>query len=1018
MQKYFCLFIIFFSIFCSGISYSQNVQLKGKVISSADSIPLLGATVYIKGTSFGSLTNIDGEFSIRAKDVNPENELKITYLGYQSKTIKIGSKRSFLVYLMPDEEQLDEVIITTSYGTAKPKEEVVGSITQINSREINTNQSFESVDKMIEGLAPGVQVVSNTQVGTATSINIRGQGTFTPLSGNVLNASAQPLIIVDGIILSEESGFDDEIFDAGGSRFGEELLNPLSKIPPEDIESISILKDAAAVSIYGADGANGVILITTKKGRSSKMQVNVTQQIGISNAINRIDFLSGPQYHNLLVEYYLNTGETLQSATALAGSSTTDTNWFDLMNESGFFSRTQFNISQKKGKFNYRGSISYLVNDEAQVGNEFQNLRGNLNLGFEHKGFSASLSFSPSLVQKSNPNQLFSFPLPPNVSPFDEDGNFTIIQTGVLGNPLAVLEQNLSEAETVGLITSLNLSYKFNEHWTARVIGGLDYTDKVQDRYFSGDNSSGRLSGVFEVDGVTYPEWGRKIRFERGVENFTLNATASYQKTFNEKHNLDGLIGTEINEQKNTNRRILGSGFIEQSKNNSFDDANEVAVNSFTSENARRSFFTQINYDFNKKYFLTGSIRQDESSAFGGDVNAAYNGALGASWVLSKENFMQGLEKLNFLRWRVSYGSSGNSRIGSFRAQGLYNLDINDLNGYNTNDSAFPASAPNANLSWERNIKFNTGIDLKFFNNRLDFTAEVYRDEITDIISSTNIVPESGFTDVQANVGSMENTGIELAINALLVDKDKFSWRFRANYSRNRNKVLSVENLSSEFSSSERASALRVGESTSAIWGVEWAGVDPATGRNLYRKDGELYDGITYRENFDNVDWEIIGDRLPDFFGSFQHQFQIGKNLNITARFLYSYGGDFLMDRSLEATDELFTTRNMIVETGDVWRQPGDIARNSRFDPSMPIIRNSTKYVYEVSYIKFQNLSINYNIENKLTEKLNISRFSIFVNADNLAYWYKNAGPGNDVEELRFTYPEMRTITCGFKLGF
>ena len=999
------------------ISLAQNIELTGRVLSATDSLPLFGATVYVKNTSLGTQTNFDGEFRIRATGILSENTLVVTYLGYKKSNIEIGNRRNFLIYLIPDKEQLDEVIITTSYGTAKPKEEVVGSITQLSNKEINTNQSFESIDKMIEGLAPGVQVVSNTQVGTATSINIRGQGTFTPLTGNVLNASSQPLIIVDGVILSEESGFDDVIFDGGG-RFGEEFLNPLSKIPPENIESISILRDAAAVSIYGADGANGVILITTKSGRSKELKVNISQQMGISNPINEIRYLSGSEYYDLLVEYYQNTGESLQNAQTLAGSSTTNTDWFDLMNESGFFSRTQFNLEQNRGKFNYRASVSYLVNDEVQVGNEFQSIRGSLNIGYDNKKFSANLRLTPSFIQKNTPNQLFSFPLPPNVSPLDDEGNFTIIETGVLGNPLAVLEQNQSEAETIGLLASLNLSYKFNEHWTARVIGGIDYTDKVQNRYFSGENSSGRLSGTFDVDGQTFPNWGRKIRFDRNVRNFTFNATVSYQKTFNEKHNLDGLIGSEINEETNENTRTLGSGFITQSTNNSFSDANDVQRNSFTSENARRSLFGQVNYNFNKTYFLTGSIRRDESSAFGGDVNAAVNGALGASWVLSNEKFFESSENVDFLRLRVSYGSSGNSRIGSYRAQGLYTVDLTGFDGYNSGSFAFPATAPNPNLSWERNIKFNTGIDFKLFNKRLELTAEFYRDKITDIISSTNIVPESGFTTVISNVGSMENTGYEMALNALLIDKKNFSWRFRANYSQNRNKVLSVENLSSEFSSSERAAALRVGASTSAIWGIEWAGVDPSTGRNLYRRDGEIYDGATYTENFNEQDWEIVGDRLPDFFGSFQHQFQIGKNLNITARFLYTYGEDFLLNRTLEVTDQLLTSRNMIAETANVWRQPGDIARNSRLGPSQPIIRNSTKYLYEVSFIKFQNLSINYNVDAKFLEKLSIDSFSIFANADNLGYWYKNAGPGNDVSELRFTYPEMQTITLGVNFGF
>lgn len=1013
-MKYLFTAILFISL-VNFTQAQQSRRITGKVFSAQDSIPLPSANITVKGSKKGAITDFDGRFiyQLIAENIE-ETELIISYLGFKSKTIKVGSKNTFSIYLEPSEDELGEVVITSSYGTNKLREEVVGSISQLSNKDINTLQSFESVDKMIEGIAPGVQIQANSQLGTATQINIRGQGTFTSLTGNLLNASAQPLIIVDGVILSEENGFDDDLFD-GGSRFGEEFLNPLTKIPPEEIESISILKDAAAVSVYGADGANGVILITTKKGKSKAFDVTVSQQSGFSNPINEIDYLSGPQYHSVLVQYYLNNGESLANATNLAGSSTINTNWFNLMNETGSFSRTRVGVSGSKGDFGFRSSISYLLNDEAQVGNSFSNLSGTFGVSYKKEKFSADFRLVPTLVNKTNPNSLFSFPLPPNVSPFQEDGSFTIIDTGVLGNPLAVLEQNQSDARTIGLLGSLNLNYQINENWSVKTILGLDYTEKDQDRFFSGENASGRLSGFFDANGETYPNWGRKVNYNRNNQRFTFNQIVSYQKEIDENHSIDGILGFEAAEENITNQRTFGSGFIEQTRSASFEDANDVRKASFTSENARTSIFSQLNYDYQKKYFVTGSLRQDQSSAFGGDVNAAINGALGVSWVISKEDFFEKIDGIDFLRLRTSYGSSGNSRIGSFRARGLYNIDVLDFNGYNGGISAFPQSAPNPRLSWEKNIKFNTGLDLNFWNKRVNFTIEYYRDVITDIISSTNIIPESGFTTVQANTGSMMNQGVEVSLRAKLVEKENFKYDFNFIFSRNANEVLTIENLSSAFSSAERASALRVGESTTAIWGLNFIGIDPATGRELFTKDGQVYDGATYRELFDNQDWEIIGDRLPSFFGSFQHSFVIHKQWSIRARFLYSWGEDILLSRDLESTEQLLPTRNMIVNTLDYWQQPGDVARNPRPGAGQPIFSNTSRYVYDTSHIKFQNLTINYNLKPAFVERFKLKAAAIFVNMDNIAYWYKNESPKgqNGIRELRFRYPEMRTITIG-----
>ncbi|WP_019038591.1 SusC/RagA family TonB-linked outer membrane protein [Psychroflexus tropicus] len=1002
----------------SWISLSQTGRdISGVVYNAKDSLSLPGVNIILKGTRAGAVTDLNGRFNYTVKrQPISDQQLVFKYIGYETQTIQLTNKSNFEVYLVPKTDDLEEVIITTSYGTTKLKEEAVGSISQINDRDLNVDQSYETIDKMIEGLAPGLQIEGNSQLGTSTRINIRGQGTFSPLDGNLLNASAQPLIIVDGVILSEENGFDDQLFDGGG-RFGEQFLNPLSKIPPEDIKSISILKDASAVSIYGADGANGVILITTKKATKKDFTLTFSQQAGFSEPINPIQYLSGPQYHSILTDYFINSGESPEDANVSAGSDVINTDWFDLTNETGVFTRSQLNFSGSIGELGYRANMSYLNNDEVQIENRYENFRGSIGLGYSSQKFEANLRFIPSYVIKNNPNTLFSFPLPPNISPFDENGDFAIIGEGLIGNPLAVLEQNKSESRTLGFLTTLNLSYDINEQWSVSTIIGADLTDKKQDNFFSGNNATGRLSGSFEVDGVTYPNWGRKLVQNRNVNTYQFSSIISYKNQFGD-HSVDGMFGFEAREERIKVERFLGSGYIIQNQNNGLEDAFEVNINAFTSENARSSFFTQLNYDYLKTYFITTSLREDKSSAFGGDIDAAYNGAVGFGWVLSKEKFMD-VDAIDFLRYRISYGSSGNSRIGSYRARGLYNTNITSVNnGYNFGSATFPSTAPNPDLGWERNFKFNTGIDFNFLK-RFKFTVEFYRDKITNIISSTNAVPESGFTTVQANTGSMENKGLEMALSSEIINTEQLKFDLNFNVSKNENTILSIENLSSEFSVAQRASALRVGESTTAIWGYRWVGIDPANGQNLYRVDNQLYSGEYVGNNFDSSNWEVIGDRLPEIYGGLQANFQLFKQWSLSARFVYNIGGDILVDQDFERTDQQVTNRNMISNILDYWQEPGDTSRNSKPGPGQPIIPNSTKYLYDNTHVKFQNLRLNYKLGDKLIESLKLNTANIFINADNLGYWYREGSRSdrNGIAELRFQYPEMRTITAGINIG-
>jgi len=1016
------LFLVLF-LAVTSVFAQQKRAITGKVFDAATGEPLPLATVLLENTRVGSVTNAAGFFSytVNAEEVS-KTVLVVSYTGYKTQQITIGDKNYFEIYLKEDAEVLDNIVITSSYGTKKLREEVVGSIQQINAADLQVNQNLESFDKMLDGVATGVIITGGSTQGTPVKIDIRGQGSLSPLTSALIGTSTQPLIIVDGVIMAEEAGFDNEIFDGSGT-LTEQFSNPLTKISPEDIETINILKDVAAVGLYGADAANGVIVITTKKGKSTKTAYNFSTQVGFSNPVNQIKYLSGPQYFDIYREYLLSQGQTPEQASLAAGSSTTNTNWFDLLNRTGYFRRYNFDASQKIKKFNFRAAFNVLQNTEPQVANNFDRYAGTLNAGYANNKFSVQLMVSPSLVVRNLPNTFNGFPLPPNIAPRDENGDFALLGFPGFGNPLAVAAQNLNETKTFGVVSSLNLSYKLNKNFTVNTLLGVDYADKNQSRYFSGFNESGWFNGTFTVpnpDGTqtTFPNRGRRLNSFR--QSFKWNQ--STQLVFEAKknnHNFDGILGLELQRETTDNQRELGSGFIDPGPINEAVFANNYQFNTYFSENAKRSVYSQFNYNYKKKYFFLMNLRRDESSAFGNDSDVAYNGGAGISWNISSEDYFKDVTWLDFFRTRISYGVAGNSRIGSYRSLGLYLLDNIGGDGYNGFDFSVPATPPNPFLTWESNYKFNLGFDFNVLK-KLKITIDVFRDNIKDMIVSREIPAEIGFTSMQINGADMVNSGVEFGAQMSWIKTDNFRWNTNFNISSLRNEITSLTGLGSDFSSAERARAQRVGSSTTAIWGVRSAGIDPATGRELFLKDGQLYDGATYRALFNEDDWEIIGDSQPDFYGGMQNNFSFFNRLNVTIRAAFRYGDQILIDDDLESQYRVLFNRNLSVNALDRWQQPGDIATNPRVTANNPIIPNQSRFVYDASHIRIQNINLSYSLPKNLWGIKALKSSNINIDVSNVAYFYKEKSlrGRNGIAEYRYEYPEARTVTLGFQASF
>lgn len=898
-------------------------------------------------------------------------------------------------------KMIEEVIITSSYGTHKLKEEVVGSIVTLTEKDIVTSQPYESIDKMIIGLTPGVQIVNNPELGKPVSINIRGLGSMVPISG-FLGTSTQPLIVVDGIIMREDNPFQDAFFDGGNNA--EMNINPLARFNSDNIESINILKDAAAVSLYGAESANGVILITTKKGRKGKPSYSISSQYGVSQSINKIKYLNGQQYAKLYNDYLKNNIATSPGHPWNG----TDVNWFDVMNSNGDFFRTNFTVSGGGKYLTYRVGLDYSKNNESKVMNSLEKKGIDATIGFNYKKLNISLYAAYNNFYKQQPNTYFNFILAPDRAIYGPNGDYAESGNNGVPNPLAAANQNIVDVKNNSLLSSLNASYDLAKGLKLSTLFGIDFSEKENTDWKSGLNQSGQGNNIK----------GRSRLNTSDAFKWNWSMHAMYEKDFAQKHHTDFLIGVELRHNKDFKEVHNSNNFSDYSNYQyPWNSIGNYTYKTLTQINSGRSIFGQFNYDYNKKYFLSASIRRDESSTFGPDTNASLNGGIGASWLISKENWLKDSSWLSFLRLRSSWGVTGNSRIGSYRSSGLYNVYqsgfIYDF------DYSYPnsSSPPNARLSWEKNEKWNLGLDFSFFK-KIDFTVEVFRNNISDMITSREVPLETGYSTAEINGSSMYNQGIEFSMRGNWFNRKNFRWTTSFNISSVKNRVTEIQGFGEDFSIASIARALKLNVPTSAIWGYQWLGINPANGQDIFMVNGKPTDANQFTPNSDT--YSIIGNSQPDLTGGFSNTMTY-KNISLSFLINFEIGGDILVEDDIIDQHRILLNRNMSVNALDYWTGPGDTnAVNHIPKSNNRVIPNSTKFIYDNTYVKLQNINLNYQLPLSTIRNRFIKNASIFIDCTNVLYWYKEKSPEgrNGIREFRYMYPEMRTFSFGFKANF
>ncbi|MFP5041872.1 SusC/RagA family TonB-linked outer membrane protein [Parasediminibacterium sp. JCM 36343] len=984
-----------------------TVEIKGHVFGE-NGDPLQGAYIILKGNSKkAAITNAAGEFtlSLTPQEMS-QGFLVFSYVGYNKYEYRISGHKNIDITLAKNIQALTDVVVTNSYSKPKRKEEVTGSIVTVSSKQLQTDRPIESFDKMLEGMAAGVQVVTNTDLGTPVTINIRGQNSLTNLYGanrTTLTTSSQPLFVVDGVPIMEQRRTDEPLMFINN----EQLLNPLAGINPNDIESISILKDAAAASIYGSNASNGVVIITTKKGKAGKTKLNVHYSNGWAQSINKIKWLDGKQYHDLLREELINDRKTPADAELLAGASDINTPWFELANRYSTYDAVDLDLAGGNDVTQFRVSSSYKKQQAIQKGNDYEKIYVRFRLDHAiSKKFSLGITLAPSLTHKNGVNVYGLVPITPNAPVYNADGTFFSFANLGVANPIAVIAQNKDYATGGSLNGNTRLEYSPFKNLHFSTLWGVDALLNRQSQFSSAGNATGASkNGSAQITDRTNFSW---------INTDQVNWSPTYKKI----HNFDLTAGFEA---KSEDTKLLGgsgSGFTYTRLIELSTAKSGIPASSKNKANTY-SYFSQLLYNYDGKYFVSLSTRLDAASIFGNDVNQTINSGVGVGWLLSKEKWFNRYNWLDMLRVRESYGKTGNSRIGSYEARGIYTFNGK---GYNDMVTSYISTAPNPDLTWEAGYKQNTGIDIGFLK-RFTFSLDIYENNLKNAINSISIPPENGFNSELANVADMRNRGWDAGFIAQIFT-GKFKWTSTLNVGYNKNVVTRVfSNVTRYASQNSAASVLKTGVSTSAIWGFRFAGVDPATGYEQFydKSEGKVVLSTDLDRTLANA--YSLGDRLPKAQGGFINSFSY-EGVSLTLNMIYSFGAKALIDYNNENNGRNLQNRNQSVNLLDRWQKPGDIANIPRLSSGInglgnPIVSNSSRYVYDDTYIKISNLSLSYSLPQSMVRKLKGVSCTVYGNATNLYYWYKEKSPAgrNGIREYKFSFPEAQTFTWGVKMG-
>jgi TonB-dependent starch-binding outer membrane protein SusC len=1003
------------SLFCGQWLLAQT-NVSGRITDAKSGAAIPNASVIVKGTPAGTATDNNGNYRITV----PPNAstFVISSLGYLLKEVSISGPVTNITLEASGTKNLDEIVVV-GFGT-KIKKDLTGNIARVKGSDVQ-NMPVANLNQALQGRAAGVFVESNNgKVGEGVKILIRGSGS--------ISASNSPLYVIDGIPISINAGSG----------------NPIADINFNDIESFDILKDASAAAIYGSRAANGVVLITTKKGRSGKTAFQVNTQYGINKPTNKRGFLDAKEYIDLLREAAINSdgiegvdpldpaqysGSWLQFAerrlTRYSGWSDwktveTNTNWEDLaFNDKASTSAIDISASGGNDKTKFYTSLSYLQQNGILIDNRFKRFSGRINLEQAvtdrfKLGFNLSLSQStagrvPDDNEFSTPMQIVA--LSPVTPLRDLDGNVYNSPTTTYDNPYVDYLFGKFNSITYRNIGNIFGQYNITSDLSLRSEFGVNIQNQSDDQFYGFSTTFGN-----GTNGYGESDWFRSLEYN--VNNYL-----NYKKKFAGKHDVDAVLGMSYQRYNSEYANVFGEQFPVESLQKLASAALIKGGTSTESNSSFLSYFARTNYKLNNRYLLSLSGRIDGSSVFGSETRYGFFPAVSAGWIVSEESFLKGAGALSFLKLRGSWGLTGNAAgFGDFAHLGLWGGA-----SYNATGGLIPTQLANPELKWEKSNQVDIGIDFGFLKNRISGEIDFYNRKTENLIYNVPVPGNTGYSTKTVNIGAMQNRGFEFVINSDNVITKSFKWSSNINVSINRNKILKLDGDQTLIPGNDGRylNSLIVGESIGIFYGPKFAGADPANGDALYFKD----DGKTTTNDYNEAGNFVVGNPNPKFIAGFANTFSY-KGIDLSVLFQGVFGNQVMngaggfMSASFDWFDN--QTRDQL----DRWQKPGDITNV----PQLRLgygngISASSRYITDADYIRLKNITLGYNFPASLVKRAKLSSIRFYLTAVNLLTFTKYEGwdpevntdyrAGNRNQGADFyAAPQIKNYSVGLNIGF
>ena len=952
-------FIMAAFMMTSIMAAAQDLTVSGTV-TDLTGYPLEGATVMVRGTSSGTTAGADGSYSIKAA---PDAELVVSYLGYLSQIKPIDGKSRLDFILQEDMNFLDDVLVV-AYGTMS-ESDFTGSAAQIKGEEV-AKASKESIDKGMMGKIAGVRISSdNGDPGSAGSVQIRGVGS--------ISAGTAPLYVIDGVVVSSASESDIQV---GYRSTG--ILNTLN---PDDIESITVLKDAAAASLYGSRAANGVILITTKRGKKGRSSISYSGEAGMSQiaAGRAFDLLDGPQFIQYIKDaadnaYALNpaysygkTGDTWASWVA-DPSGRTSTDWKKQIFRNAFRHSHQLSLTAGSDRTQVYAGLGYSRNDGIVTGSYFERYSGRVNVDHQVNdwlkiGLRQMVSFTGSRGHndQSDQSQGMGYATPvgvltqsdPTADPKNPDGtwNENVSWSGFTSNPHLLFDSDIqyNKAHSMRSMSNIDLEFTLSKAFSLKNTFGYDYMDNKQYLWWAPSS----------IDGESMNGLSASYIFQN--TDLTNSLVLRYSDTLGDSHHLSALAGFEVADHRSSYTYAAANNYPSD-KLNALSTGQMYGTGGATYRSYMVSVLANANYDWAHRYYASASFRRDGSSRLGPDSRWANFWSVSAAWRISEEDFMPGSGLFSDVKIKASYGTNGNLPSAYYAYKGLYSAS----GGYGTEAAIYWSNPQNDNLGWEKSRNFNIGIDWYMFN-RVNLNVEYYHKYTSSLIFDMPASAVTGFSSYTSNVGNLLNNGLEVEVSSQNISRDNFTWDTSFNITFQKSMVSNLPNDGADISYGDGGMYIhREGESMYSFYLPVWKGVNPETGLGEFWIDPNDHSkGVT--NWYSEAGSTIVGKAIPDFTGGLTNTFTFLKgmfDLSFLITFqsggsLFDYPGYFTHSDGFRAA-----SMNAAKDAADYWTPQN---RNAAYPK--PIMNNpyrwdrfSSRLIHSTDNIRMREITFGYNI--------------------------------------------------------